>query len=159
MSVPSLRILLWSFTYVGIFIHTEYGIISELIVQNSLVYQITFSSFISPGILSWNSPGQNTRVGSLSLFQGIFLTQGLNLGLSHRKWILYQLSHKGSPKILEWVAYPFSSRSSWPRKWTRSPALQADYLPTELSRKPVSLLLLPSNTFSSCYTFKQNRGM
>ena len=158
MSLPSLRILIWSFTYVGIFIHTECGIISELIVQNSLVYQITFSSFISPGILSWNSPGQNTRVGSLSLFQGIFLTQGLNLGLSHCQWILYQLSHKGSPKILEWVAYPFSSRSSWPRNRTRSPALQADSLPTELSRKPV-YLLLPSNTFSSCYTFKQNRGM
>ena len=25
------------------------------------------------------------------------------------RWILYQLSHKGSPRILEWVAYPFSS--------------------------------------------------
>ena len=31
---------------------------------------------------------------------------------------LYRLSHKGSPKILEWVAYPFSSRSSWPRNQT-----------------------------------------
>ena len=27
-------------------------------------------------------------------------------------WILYQLSHKGSPGTLEWVAYPFSSGSS-----------------------------------------------
>ena len=60
----------------------------------------------------WNSPGQNTRVGSLSLLQGIFPTQGSNPGLPHCKWILYQLSHKGSPRILEWVAYPFSSRSS-----------------------------------------------
>ena len=33
----------------------------------------------------------------------------------HCGWILYQLSHKGSPRILEWVAYPFSSGSSWPR--------------------------------------------
>ena len=32
--------------------------------------------------------------------------------------ILYQLSQQGSPRILERVAYPFSSRSSWPRNWT-----------------------------------------
>ena len=31
----------------------------------------------------------------------------------------YQLSHKGSPRILEWVAYPFSRGSSWPRNRTR----------------------------------------
>ena len=66
----------------------------------------------------WNSPGQNTEVGSLPLFQGIFPTQGLNPGLSHCRQILYLLSHKGSPRILEWVAYPFSSRSSWPRNRT-----------------------------------------
>ena len=50
----------------------------------------------------WNSPGQNTGVGSLSLLQGIFPTQGQNPGLPHCVWILYQLSHKGSPRILEW---------------------------------------------------------
>ena len=55
--------------------------------------------------------------GSLSLLQEIFPTQGLNPGLPHCRQILYQLSHKGSPRILEWVAYPFSSRSSQPRKW------------------------------------------
>ena len=67
----------------------------------------------------WNSPDQNTGVGSLSLLQGIFPTQGSNPGLLHYRQILYQLSHKGSPKILEWVAYPFSSRSSQPRNPTR----------------------------------------
>ena len=35
-------------------------------------------------------------------------------------------------RILEWVAYPFSSGSSWPRNQTGSPALQEDSLPTEL---------------------------
>ena len=44
----------------------------------------------------WNSPGQNTRVDSLSLLQGIFPAQGSNTGLSHCRWILYQLSHNGS---------------------------------------------------------------
>ena len=45
---------------------------------------------------SWNSLGQNTRVGSLSLLQGIFPTQGSNPGLSHCRWILYHLSHRRS---------------------------------------------------------------
>ena len=45
----------------------------------------------------WNSPGQNTGVGGLSLLQGIFPTQASNPGLLHCRWILYQLSHKGSP--------------------------------------------------------------
>ena len=63
----------------------------------------------------WNSPGQNTGMGRLSLLQGIFLTQGSNPGLLHGRQILYQLNHKGSPRILEWVAYLFSSGSSQPR--------------------------------------------
>ena len=67
----------------------------------------------------WNSPGQNTRVDSYSLLQGIFPIQGSNSGLLHCRWILYQLSHKGSPRVLEWVAYPFSSRSSRPRNQTK----------------------------------------
>ena len=45
----------------------------------------------------WDCAGQNTGVGGLSFLQGIFPTQGLNPGLLHCKWILYQLSHKGSP--------------------------------------------------------------
>ena len=40
---------------------------------------------------------QNTGVGSLSLLQWIFLTQELNWGLLHCRWILYQLSYQGSP--------------------------------------------------------------
>ena len=65
-----------------------------------------------------NSQGQNTGVGSLSLLRGIFPTQGSNPGLQHCRRILYQLSHKGSPRTLEGVAYPFSSGSSQPRNPT-----------------------------------------
>ena len=50
------------------------------------------SDFVSP----WNSPGQNTGVGSLSLLQGIFPNQRSNPGLPHCRRILYQLNHKGS---------------------------------------------------------------
>ena len=44
-------------------------------------------------------PGKpkNTGVGSLSLLQGIFLTQELNWGLLHYRQILYQLSYQESP--------------------------------------------------------------
>ena len=58
--------------------------------------------FLWPHGLSspWNSPGQNTGVCSLFLVMGIFPTQGLNPGLLHCRWILYQLSHKGSPIII-----------------------------------------------------------
>ena len=45
----------------------------------------------------WDSPGKNTGVGSLSLFQGIFPTQGLNWSFLHCRWILYQLSYQGNP--------------------------------------------------------------
>ena len=58
------------------------------------------------------SPGKNTGVDCHYLLQGIFPTQGLNPGLPHCRQIIYHLSHQGSPKILEWVAYPFSRGSS-----------------------------------------------
>ena len=48
-----------------------------------------------------NFPGQNTGVGSLSLPQGIFPTQGSKTSLCHCRKILYQLSHKGSPQLSE----------------------------------------------------------
>ena len=44
----------------------------------------------------WNSPGKNTGVGSSSLLQGIFPTQGSNTGLPNCRWILFQLRHQGS---------------------------------------------------------------
>ena len=84
----------------------------------------------------WYSLGQNTEVSSLSFLQEILPTQELNPGLPHCRWILYQLSHQGSLRILEWVTYPFSSGSSRPKIEPGSPALPADSLPTELPGKP-----------------------
>ena len=76
------------------------GAQSCLTLCNPMDY--TVHEILQAGILEW----------SLSLLQGIFLAQGLNPGIPHCRWILYQLSHKGSPRILERVAYPFSSGSS-----------------------------------------------
>ena len=64
--------------------------------------------FATPGLYSpWNSPGQNTGVGRLSLLQEIFPTQGSNPGLPHCRRILYQLSHKGTPSNLYWELIVF----------------------------------------------------
>ena len=54
------------------------------------------------GLYPWDSPGQNTGVGSRSLLQGIFTTQGLNLGLPRCRRILYQLSPRGSLSLRLW---------------------------------------------------------
>ena len=43
---------------------------------------------------------------------------GIKSGLPHCRWILYHLSHQGSPRILQWVAYSFSSGTSQPRNQT-----------------------------------------
>ena len=76
------------------------------------------------------SSGQNTGVGSHSLLQGMFPIQGLNPGLPHCRRILYQLSHKGSPRMLEWVAYPFSRGSFWPRNQTRVSWIEGGFFTT-----------------------------
>ena len=62
-----------------------------------------------------DSPGKNTAVGGHALLQGIFPKQESNPGLPNYRQILYHLSHRGSPRILEWVAYPFFRGSSRPR--------------------------------------------
>ena len=88
-------------------------------VSQSESYSVVSDSLWPHGLYSpWNSPGQNTGVSYLSLLQGIFPTQGSNPGLPHCGWILYQLSLKGSSRIQEWVAYPFSRGSSQLRNWT-----------------------------------------
>ena len=74
-------------------------------VLSSIIYQ-SVSCSVMPDSLwphgldltrllcSWNSPGKNTGVGSHSLLQEIFPTQGSNLGLLHCRQIPYPLSHQ-----------------------------------------------------------------
>ena len=98
----------------------SHSVVSEQPMYSIGVYTPICTILWPRGLYSpWNSPGQNTGVGNLSLLQRIFPTQGSSPGLLHCKRILYHLSHMGSPRILEWVAYPFSSGSSKPRNWTR----------------------------------------
>ena len=91
-----------------------------IIIHLEINLKVKWKSLIHVWLFA-TSPGQNTGVGSLSLLQGIFPTQESTWGLLHCRWILYQPSYQGSPRILEWVAYPFSRGSSWPRNWTQVP--------------------------------------
>ena len=77
------------------------------------------SDCLRPYELYSPSPGHSTGVGHLPLLQGVFPTHGSNPGLPYCGWVLCQLSHQGSPRILEWVAFPFCRGSSQPWKWTR----------------------------------------
>ena len=88
-------------------------------------------------------PGQHTGIGILSLLHGIFPTHGLNPGLPHCRQILYQLNHKGSPRILEWIAYPFSSSSSWPRNWTRVSRIAGRFFTNWAMREATYLKVQP----------------
>ena len=52
-------------------------------------------------VLEWDAIAFSTEVGYHSLMQGIFLTQGSNLGVLHCRQILYRLSHQGRQCVKE----------------------------------------------------------
>ena len=53
----------------------------------------------------WNSPGQNTGVGSLFLLQGIFPTQGTNPGLPHCRWIFTSWATRDNTRYISFTYY------------------------------------------------------
>ena len=107
-------------------------------------------------IQSWNSPGQNTGVGSLSRIQGLFPTQGSNPGLLVCRRILYQLSHKQSPRILECVPIPSPADLPYPGIKMGSPALKVISLPTELWGKPLTLSISKWTTLCTLSSHDSN---
>ena len=73
----------------------------DLLIMWSENRSFMSNSLRSHGLCSpWNSPGQNTGVGSLSLLQEIFWTQRPNPGLPHCRRIICWLSHKESPPLI-----------------------------------------------------------
>ena len=82
------RINMWSRHYTPSYIYLQSESESCWVMSDSLRPHGLYSP--------WNSPAQNTRLGSISLLQGIFPTQGSNPGLLHCRQILYQLSHQGN---------------------------------------------------------------
>ena len=99
----------------------------------------------------------NTGMGSLSLLQGIFSIQGLNPGLWHCRKILYQLSHQGSPRILEWVAYSFSRGSLLPRNWTGVSCIAGGFLTNLAIREAPNKGPMEYLTEKTC-VYKKEKG-
>ena len=92
--------------------------------------------------MAWKSPGQNTGVGSCSLLQGILPTQGLNPGLSHCRWILYQLNHQRRP-------WKFSSVQSLSRVWLfATPWIAACQASLSITNSRSSLRLASTYTYN-----------
>ena len=90
-----------------------------------------------------NSPDQNTGVGSLSLLHGIFPIQGSNTDP-------LPLSHKGSPRILEWVSYPFSRVSFRFRNRTRVSCIAGRFFTSWATREAPAGLKTSLN-FRQCW--------
>ena len=119
----ALDLICINLVHINLFRNTVNSLYSQWKWSDSLSH---IQHFATP--YPWNSPSQNTAVGGLSLFQGIFPTQGSNPGVPHWRWILYQLGHKGSPRTLEWVVYPFCRGSSWPRNRTGVSCIAGGFL-------------------------------
>ena len=114
----------------------SYSVVSDSATPGTVALQAPLSmGILQARIPEWvtlsfsrgsSQPRDETRVscssclgvGSLSFLQGIVPTQGSNPGLPHCREILNCLSHQGSPRILERVAYPSSRGSSRPRNQT-----------------------------------------
>ena len=94
-------------------------------------------------------PGQNTGVGSLSLLQGIFSTQGSNPGLPHRRQILYQLSHKGNQEY--WSGQPI-----FPTQKSNQGLLHCRQILYQLSYQG-SLILFHGGTYSGPFNNLNSR--
>ena len=92
-----------------------------------------------------DSPGKNTGVGCHALFQGIFPTQGSNPGPGS------SLSHQGIPRILEWVAYPFSRGSFWLRNQTRVSCIAGGFFTSWATREALGLVIKGLPSFSAAH--------
>ena len=85
--------------------------VSCSVVSDSLQpYRVYPARLLCP----WDYPGKNTGVGSHSLLQGIFPTQGLNLALLHCRHILYRLSQPGKPEQMNrWLVNSVQIYANW----------------------------------------------
>ena len=110
-------------------------------------HSVTSDSLWPYGLYSpWNSPGQNTGVGSHSLLQGIFPTRGSNSGLPHCRCILYQLSHKGSHECV--LKYFIIKRKSCTGDWAWADSECINNLHKQVAQKPK----VPNSCYSTIFS-------
>ena len=96
--------------------------------------------------MDYNLPGSSVHgilqarilewVVAIPFIQGNLPNPVIKSGLLHCRWILYCLSHQGSPRILEWVTYPFSRGSSRSRNRTRVSCIAGGFFTSSATREP-----------------------
>ena len=124
--------------------------VSLSVMSDSLRPHATPWTCLPDSSVHGDSPGKNTGVDCHALLQGIFPTQGLNPGLPLCRRILCHQNHQGSPRILEWVAYPFSRGSSQPWNQTRVSCIAGRFFTSWDTRKAHNRLkVLPFLSFSA----------
>ena len=94
--------------------------------------------------------------GFHALLQGIEPTQGLNPGLPHCRQILYQLSHKESPRILEWVAYPSADLPD--SNWTGVSCIAGRFFTNSYQRSPFPQKKSSMNGVQGCSSLAPASG-
>ena len=110
-----------------------------LVIQSCLTLFNPMDCSLPASLVHGDSPGKNTEVVCHAFLQGIFQIQGSNPGLPHCRQIFYHLSSWGSPRILVWVAYPFSRGSSWPDQ-TWDSCIAGGYFTSWTAREAPSLM-------------------
>ena len=90
---------------------TQSAIYCVLVTQSYLTLGNPMNCSPTRLLCLWDSPGKNNGVGCQFLLQGIFLTQGLNLDLSHCRQILYHLSHQEIPILYSTVCNTFHTNN------------------------------------------------
>ena len=175
---PILLTILLPHNFSTYYVNEEYKYLS---VSRSVMSNFLWPQRLQPTrfLCPWNTPGKNTGVGCHFLLQGIFLTQGSNLGLLHCRQILYHLSHQKWSEVAQscpvlcdpmdcslpgssvhvifqaeyWNGLSFPSPGDLPGIEPRSPALQADTLPSELPGKSINILkMLLTHSWQSSQT-------
>ena len=113
------------------------AVLSHSVLSDSLQpHGLPFARLFYP----WGFSRQEFEVGCHSLLQGIFPTQGSNPGLPQYRQILYQLSHQGSQRTLEWVAIPFSRGPSQPKNQPRVSSIAGRFFTSWATREAQMLL-------------------
>ena len=108
------------FVCIYIYIYLQYTYVCVCLVTQSFLTLCNSIDCSLPGSsVHGDSLGNITEVDCYALLQEFFPSQGSNPGLLHCRQIIYWLSHQEGPRILEWVAYPFSRGSSQPRNQSR----------------------------------------
>ena len=82
----------------GCHLGAELGLLAGFRMDFFVWSWLLWGSLVQRGCIPWARRGVKWKSGSRSLLQGIFPTQGSNPSLPHCRQILYQMSHRGSPR-------------------------------------------------------------